>query len=524
MKKRNWVLEGILCSVLCFIVFGCYMAQAKGMGDFTLEDIEGDRAALAAFPLEGHGGGQRSSFQYTISGNGLQVRHYSYGVQALERLMQTEVNGAARWVGNFYYVPAYLELDVETIPIAAKDAHVTRQEGSTASLFEGYCGPEQMPGETVTMDAADVFCEIQKWNVLKRRGTSSTGYFDKVRYDTGLTLRDKPYFYTNEDMAIRNSYSSTVAGETDRTLTTYTAQIGDTIYAVTAPDERCEGQTYVFRLEMADDREIPEDYDESSPEKSAYDRSAIGEAVPIIPIPDVTESRVVGLAAVDGQERLLLYRADGQRFFADLYDTQGKLLGSAEMQLTNESERYASVDYEYEYEDFIIASEVYTTVVPWEEGSSVEIAVGGYLQAKENENQFGGVMMTTGRMLLWIEPDGSMEQLAREEGERAVVRGGSILYLSWPAAKEEEQIFNIIGYGTGSDQCEIRVCDRSSGEVLYRGLLKTDFWQDDLGLLAEIDTGKRADYTNQQIRGAHFNEDRRSMKLYIAGEWRGRKW
>ena len=523
MKKRNWVLEGILCSVLCFIVFGCYMTQAKGMGEFMLEDIEGDRAALSAFPLEGHGGGQRSSFQYTVSENGLQVRHYSYGVSDLERLMQAEQNGMLRWMGHFRSAPLQWDVEEDTMPVVAEDSQVTEENISKLNLFEDYRGDEA-EGETVTMDAADIFCEIGRWVTTRRSGSRTLGYYVKARYDTGLTLRDKPYFYTGDGTWSINNYNSTVTGEQLDRLSTYTAQIGDTIYAVTAPDERCEGQTYVFRLEMADDREIPEDYEESSPEKSAYDRSAIGEAVPIIPIPDVTESRVVGLAAVDGQERLLLYRADGQRFFADLYDTQGKLLDSAEMQLANESERYESVDYEYEYEDFIIASEVYTTVVPWEEGNSVEIAVSGYLQAKENENQFGGVMMTTGRMLLWIEPDGSMEQLAREEGERAVVRGGSILYLTWPTPEEEEQIFNITGYGTGSDQCEIRVCDRSNGEVLYRGLLKTDFWQDDLGLLAEIDTGKRADYTNQQIRGAYFGEDRRSMKLYIAGEWRGRKW
>lgn len=521
MKKRNWVLEGILCSVLCFILFGCYMTQAKGMGEFTLEDIEGDRAALAAFPLEGHGGGQRSSFQYAISGNGLQVRHYSYGVSDLKRLMQAEQNGMPRWMGHFRSVPLQWDIEEDTMPVVAEDAQVTEENVSKLNLFEDTYREDGAEGTTVTMDAANIFCEIDRWVTTRQSGSQTFGYYVKARYDTGLTLRDKPYFYTSDGTWSINNYNSTVAGEQLDRLSTYTAQIGDTIYAVTAPDERCEGQTYVFRLTLKEEKGGAATFGAKS---AAYDRSVIGEAVPIIPIPDVTESRVVGLAAIEGQEQLLLYRADGQRFFADLYDTQGNLLGSAEMQLKDESERYESVDYEYEYEDFIIADGVDTTVVPWEEGSSVEIAVSGYLQAKENENQFGGVMMTTGRMLLWIEPNGSMEQIAREEGERVVVRGESILYLSWPTPEEGEQIFSIIGYGTGSDQCEIRVCDRSSGEVLYRGLLKTDFWQDDLGLLAEIDTGKRAGYTNQQIRGAHFNEDRRSMRLYIAGEWRGERW
>ena len=53
MKKRNRVLEAILCAALAVVVFWGYMFAAKDNGVFALEDIEGDRTALNAFAFEG---------------------------------------------------------------------------------------------------------------------------------------------------------------------------------------------------------------------------------------------------------------------------------------------------------------------------------------------------------------------------------------------------------------------------------------------------------------------------------------
>lgn len=43
MKKRNRVLEAILCAALAVVVFWGYMLAARDNGVFALEDIEGDR-------------------------------------------------------------------------------------------------------------------------------------------------------------------------------------------------------------------------------------------------------------------------------------------------------------------------------------------------------------------------------------------------------------------------------------------------------------------------------------------------
>ena len=56
MKKRNRVLEVILCATLAVVVFWGYMLAARDNGVFALEDIEGDRTALNAFAFEGLAG------------------------------------------------------------------------------------------------------------------------------------------------------------------------------------------------------------------------------------------------------------------------------------------------------------------------------------------------------------------------------------------------------------------------------------------------------------------------------------
>ena len=52
MKKRNRVLEAILCAALAVVVFWGYMLAARDNGVFALEDIEGPRTACICKPLK----------------------------------------------------------------------------------------------------------------------------------------------------------------------------------------------------------------------------------------------------------------------------------------------------------------------------------------------------------------------------------------------------------------------------------------------------------------------------------------
>lgn len=521
MKKRNWVFEILLCAAICFIGFGIYMAQAKDNGTFELEDLEGDRSALAAFPLAGHGGDTLTSFQFTIQDGELDTEYFSYGKAELETLMEAELGGFSRTEGYFMGFAPWDEPWVSTVPIAAEDAALTQTESSSAHLLDYAEGIAGMPGLTLSMDAADIFSEINYWRALKRSGSGWSGEYIGVRYDTGLTLRDHPYFYTmdgTETAWIQNNYENT-AGVS---LQTYIAQVGEDFYAVTAPDARCEGQTYVFRLNFTEDREREdaEKIPEERLKQLATDRSTYGEAIPIIPIPDSGESIVIGLEGIAERDWLLLYRAAGTTFYADLYDTTGRLLGSISTEL--DAEAKTAADERYEYKSFHIASEAETDIVCWEEGVSAEIKVLGYLEAEQNENRFGGVLSQTGGLLLWIDPAGNMEQIDLEKnGIRSIVRGNRILRIDSESVAEAEDLEEIFGYSTNWANT-LTVIERESGKTLYRGRLKTDFWQDDLENLAAYNTAPKAGYLrDQEGVVAYQAEFTREMELYLLGEWRG---
>lgn len=522
MKKRNWVLEILLCTAICFIGFGIYMAQAQENGTFALEDIEGERSALAAFPLAGHGGDATTSFRFTIQDGELDTEYFSYGKNELEMLMAAEQYGVSGIKKYFTGTPGADEPWTDTMPIATEDVTLTMTETSSTYLLDDAEGIAGMPGLTLSMDAADIFCEMDFWHYLKPSiGGGWSGEWLGVRYDTGLTLRDKPYFYTmegEETAWIQNNYAN-IEGES---LQTYVAQAGDVFYAVTAPDARCEGQTYVYRLDFVEDRERDET-GETAAEKlnqRATDRSTYGTVTPIISIADPAESMVVGLAGIEGKEWLLLYRVAGTTFYADLYDTTGRLLGGASTTLDEDIGNMG--DNSYEYETFRIANGVETDVVCWEEGISVEIEVSGYLRAKKNDDAYGGMIVPTGEILLWIDAEGNLEQIDKPDSGRIIVRGDKMLCIGDEEIPEAEKLEKILGYKSNWTET-LTVLERASGKTLYRGRLKTDFWQDNLNQLAEYNTAPKAGYLREQQVDVYTGTVR-EMELYLAGEWRGDRW
>lgn len=531
MKKRSWVMESILCAIVCFVVFGVYMMQAKDNGTFQLEDLEGERAYLSDFPLEGHGGDQVSSFRFSILDGNLETAFYHCGVEELETKIKGERCGLSSLETNFVSALPEEEYFDQTVIAAAEGANVEEKDTSSMHLFDGRNGIEGMTGQTITMDAAEVFCEIDHWNYLKKIGSGWQGEWIGARYSTGLILRDKEYFYTADNKHFfMDNYNYAADGQEGGSLHTYLAEIGDDVYAVTAPDERCQGQTYVFRLALDDYDSVNGEmfvniYEEKKLVEAAQDRTVLGEAVPLIPVPDPAESKVVGLDAVAEKDLLLLYRTEGNTFIVDVYDTAGKLLGRGSTQLLDESEHYKD-NLTYVYKDFRIADEVESNIVPWEEGTSLEIDVRGFLEAEENDQHYGGASMITGSILLWIDNAGKVEEVSFDaKGDQAIVRGDKVLYFSSRTAEEGKQIDEVLGYGTPETEY-LEVYDKNSGELLYRGRLKTDFWQDGLKFLAGVDNAPKAGYIRKETVNATGDHNlNRYMQCYIAGRWEeGDRW
>ena len=76
MKKRNRVLEILVCTALVAVVFLAYMVTAQDNGKFEIQDIEGDRAHLADFSFEGIAGDESGQVHYIWQVGELKTAYY----------------------------------------------------------------------------------------------------------------------------------------------------------------------------------------------------------------------------------------------------------------------------------------------------------------------------------------------------------------------------------------------------------------------------------------------------------------
>ena len=94
MKKRNRVLEVILCATLAVVVFWGYMLAARDNGVFALEDIEGDRTALNAFAFEGLAGDDNGQIYYTWQNGELKTKYYAATDDEMRYIIRQERDGS----------------------------------------------------------------------------------------------------------------------------------------------------------------------------------------------------------------------------------------------------------------------------------------------------------------------------------------------------------------------------------------------------------------------------------------------
>ena len=94
MKKRNRVLEAILCAALAVVVFWGYMLAARDNGVFALEDIEGDRTALNAFAFEGLAGDDNGQIYYIWQNGELKTKYYAATNDEMRYIIRQERDGS----------------------------------------------------------------------------------------------------------------------------------------------------------------------------------------------------------------------------------------------------------------------------------------------------------------------------------------------------------------------------------------------------------------------------------------------
>ena len=186
MKKRNRVLEAILCAALAVVVFWGYMFAAKDNGVFALEDIEGDRTALNAFAFEGLAGDDNGQIYYIWQNGELKTKYYAATNDEMRYIIRQERDGSkgiSRYFKKRSLARSEYFSDTEFAP--AKDANVRRLSGleDLSESAREYLG-EYFDGDTVqgvTADALDVYGKVKNY----------TG--GETRFFTGLQLKGGEY-------------------------------------------------------------------------------------------------------------------------------------------------------------------------------------------------------------------------------------------------------------------------------------------------------------------------------------------
>ena len=494
MKQKNWALIFLVAGVVCFGAFGIYNFMAKDNGAFTLEDISGDRKYLNDFPLEGYGGDALNSLEFTLINGEMDVMHHSYGTNALRNIRNGEEIGQNEFLSYFQYAWDNDGSHTDTVAVPAEDAKVNYEKKPSISLFEEYTQSYRY-GETITTDKIDIYA-----SVLQIIGDDSF----YAKYPTGLSIAESTVFTISSTAekgsgtwTYQNSYDSGFIGEEHdiRKLKSYSADLGKEVFSVTVPDERCEGKTYIYRVTPGENISH-RSYSEVGLEKYINDIRSNGTAEPFLPVPDPKVRRIVGLEGI-GEEYLAVFLIEKDDFIAEIYDMDAKLIGTARKTLGTALD--VSKTKDRMVEEYLRANQIDIYQVPFADGVSLHVLVTDRVVMEEEQEDYGSDIYdaVTARMLLWITPDGVVQNTYSKHSEITAIRGDKILLIDHAYAAEKEELVKVVDI-VFKETRSIEVLDATSFTSLYKGYISSDFWQDDLQQLTKIDNAGGNAYIKQE--------------------------
>ena len=317
MKKRNRVLEAILCAALAVVVFWGYMFAAKDNGVFALEDIEGDRTALNAFAFEGLAGADNGQIYYIWQNGELKTKYYAATNDEMRYIIRQERDGSkgiSRYFKKRSLARSEYFSDTEFAP--AKDANVRRLSGleDLSESAREYLG-EYFDGDTVqgvTADALDVYGKVKNY-------TSG-----ETRFFTGLQLKGGEYQAAKVKEGDTTYQSSWFDGRNEVILCT--VKMDDAWYAIPQTGADGQGEVSIFRIPKDGMADIP-----YSGEDALYSTKQYGKAESLQTFSVNAENRILSLEKA-GDNQLLLARTEQDALILELYDTEGKLLNYSVLQ------------------------------------------------------------------------------------------------------------------------------------------------------------------------------------------------
>ena len=121
IKKRNMILEILVCTALAAVIFLVYMTIAKEDSGMEIRDISGDRTHLEAFSFEGIAGDSSGYHHYILESGELDTRYYPVDGMGMDAFLTAEKNG--EWFGKYFseYTYTSFSADDELFPARGKE-------------------------------------------------------------------------------------------------------------------------------------------------------------------------------------------------------------------------------------------------------------------------------------------------------------------------------------------------------------------------------------------------------------------
>ena len=469
MKKRNRVLEILVCTALVAVVFLAYMVTAQDNGKFEIQDIEGDRAHLADFSFEGIAGDESGQVHYIWQDGELKTAYYPGSLTQVNDVLYQKKLGK-NVVSQYFKV-------LDNVMYPTPDLEAAPSEDAVVQAFDKL---EDLPKElreeveqdvpsrgayelkAAVADSVDIFAEVDDYE--RQRST---------RYFTGLRLTGKEHYFAEVEY---NGGSTRIgSGSYVQNLGISSVETEDAYYTILNTDQTCEGEVYLQRIPkdgMTSMQESPRERWEK-----LYSDLTYGEAEIIKTLPVNAANRIISMEKV-GKDRLLLAVTEKDNLMLELYDLEGNLIHRLDAGVPHVSA------YELDTVEMIQREE---QLLLWF-GLSRRVQEDGM-----DEDSFH--YEVDGTKYYAVEQDTIRELQAEKHLDYIDARNGKILQMKGVAPEDHLAVkffgYMYVGY-------EISVTDEKTGKLLYRGQLVTDFEEDYHRRLAAVNIGQQENPINER--------------------------
>lgn len=466
MKKRNKVLEILVCAALVAVVFSSYMTVAQKDSGLEIKDISGARAHLGAFSFEGIAGDPSGYHHFLWENDKLETKYQPVNGWAMDALLTTEKEG--KNIKKYFAKREndYMEPDGAIFPVPADDTKVKQitdineltSENRLELLSEAELRMSDMQLEKgYITDEITLYAEVTDYK--NNRYT---------RFPTGMTLSGEEYYFLKTHYGNdRGSYETSLL-KMDVSVT----ETEDAFYAILQTNADCEGEVFLQRIPK---EEMASGWGDS---ELKWKKVTRGKAEILCAIPVNAESRIISLTHTD-EDHLLLARSENDVLLLELYDIEGNFI----TQLKTDVEQASK--YELDHVTLLREEE---EVVLWFELAR-RVSPDG-----------------TGKNGFYYEIDGARYYVCDKESIRELpISGypeyldhadGKVLFMEYDSVNDQKELeelmdFNIIGY-------KLKIFDDETGKLLYEGKLTSKFEQDCYRRLTALNIGKRAGYLSEQ--------------------------